>query len=63
MPRVQGLIVNIIETDVKSKYDDLYMEGLDIYKEFGTDINGKDHFIVYDPNGIMVNVHAPLALS
>jgi hypothetical protein len=60
---VQGLIVNIVERDVKTKWDDLYMEGLDIYKDFGTDINGADHFVVYDPNGILVNVHAPVQLS
>lgn len=59
---VKGLIVNIVEDDVKGKYDSLYMEGLEIYKEFGIDVNGKDHFVVYDPNGILVNVHAPLQL-
>jgi hypothetical protein len=32
------------------------MEGLELYKEFGTDINGSRHFVVYDPNGILVNV-------
>lgn len=56
---VQGMIVNIVERDVKSKYDDLYMEGVEMYKDYGKDINGADHFVVYDPNGILVNVHAP----
>lgn len=56
----QGVIVNIIDDDVKAKYDDLYMEGLDFYKEYGRDINGKEHFVVYDPNGTLLNVHAPL---
>ncbi len=63
VPNVQGVIVNIIEEDVKGKYDDLYMEGLEIYKDLGSDINGNDHFIVYDPNGIMVNIHAPMTLA
>jgi hypothetical protein len=63
LPTVKGLIVNIVMEDVKAAYDDLYMEGLDFYKELGTDINGKDHFVVLDPNGILVNVHAPLMLS
>lgn len=58
---VKGVIVNVMVPDVKAKYDDLYMEGLDIHKEYGTDINGYEHFVVYDPNGIWVNVHAPFA--
>ncbi len=57
----QGIIVNIVVNDVKKKYDSLYMEGLDICKEYGEDINGVEHFVVYDPNRIMVNVHAPFA--
>jgi hypothetical protein len=59
---VRGVIVNIVVNDVKEKFDALYMEGLDFYKEFGTDINGNDHFVVYDPNGILINVHAPFGL-
>lgn len=61
VPLAQGIVVNIVENDVKGKYDSLYMEGLDFYKGFGRDINDRDHFIVFDPNGIMVNVHAPLS--
>ncbi len=57
--KTQGLIVNIVESNVKSKYDALYMEGVEMYKDIGTDINGTEHFVVYDPNGILVNVHAP----
>ena len=57
----KGVIVNVVVPDVKTKYDDLYMEGLDIRKEYGTDINGPEHFVVCDPNGIWVNVHAPFA--
>lgn len=60
---VKGVIVNIVIQDVKGKYDALYMEGLDIHKEYGQDINGKDHFVVFDPNRIMVNVHAPFSLA
>lgn len=56
---VSGLIVNIVDNDVRSKYDDLYMEGLSFHRELGKDLVGADHFVVYDPNGIMVNVHAP----
>lgn len=55
----KGVIVNIVVNDVKAKYDDLYMEGVEIYKELGKDVNGKDHFVVFDPNGVLVNIHAP----
>lgn len=54
---VQGLILNIPVDDVRRKYDLLYMEGLELYKELGTDIHGRSHFMVYDPNGAIVNVH------
>lgn len=54
---VQGLILNIPVEDVQKIYDLLYMEGLDLYKELGTDIHGRRHFVVYDPNGVLVNVH------
>lgn len=54
---VQGLILNMPVEDVRKKYDMLYMEGLDIFKEFGTDLHGRRHFVVCDPNGVLVNVH------
>jgi uncharacterized glyoxalase superfamily protein PhnB len=54
---VQGLILNIAVDDVKKTYDALYMEGLEIYKEYGTDIHGRKHFVVFDPNGVLINVH------
>lgn len=60
---VQGLIVNIVQENVQSKYDDLYMEGVEIFKDLGKDIHGAEHFVVYDPNGILVNVHAPLQFA
>lgn len=59
----KGVIVNIVEEDVKAKFDALYMEGIEIAQDLAEDINGNEHFIVYDPNGIMVNVHAPMTLS
>ncbi len=54
---VRGVILNMAVDDVQAAYDALYMEGLEIYKEPGTDIHGRKHFVVYDPNGILVNVH------
>ncbi len=60
---VQGLILNIAVEDVRSKFDALYMEGLEMFKEFGTDIHGREHFVVYDPNGVLVNVHAAIEIA
>ena len=60
---VQGLILNMPVDDVRSKYDALYMEGLDLYKELGTDIHGRKHFVVYDPSGVLVNVHEAVEVS
>lgn len=57
---VQGLILNIQLKNVEEIYNRLYMEGLEIYKELGQDINGKKHFVVYDPNGVLVNIHEPI---
>ena len=59
----EALIINVVVPDVKSKYDDLYMEGLEIRQDITKDHNGCDHFIVSDPNGIMINIHAPLDLA
>lgn len=53
---VQGVILRICVEDIETAYDTLYMEGLEMFKELGTDINGARHFVVYDPNGILVNV-------
>lgn len=60
---VQGLILNLPVEDVRVKFDALYMEGLEFYKEFGTDIYGRQHFVVYDPSGVLVNVHEAVEVS
>lgn len=60
---VQGLILNIPVEDVRSKYDTLYMEGLELYKELGVDIHGRKHFVVCDPSGVLVNVHDAVEVS
>ncbi|HEU4838532.1 MAG TPA: VOC family protein [Micavibrio sp.] len=60
---VRGLILNIPVEDVRGKYDLLYMEGLEFLKEPGTDIHGRKHFWVRDPNGVIVNVHEAVEVS
>lgn len=54
---VQGLILSIAVENVSQVYDTLYMEGLSMYKDVGEDVHGRQHFVVYDPNGILVNVY------
>jgi catechol 2,3-dioxygenase-like lactoylglutathione lyase family enzyme len=56
MPSVQGVILNFSVHDAKAAYDHFYMEGLDFYKEYGTDVNGHQHFVVKDPNGVLINI-------
>lgn len=53
---VQGVILTLAVDDIEGAYNHLYMEGLELYKEMGVDILGARHFVVYDPNGILVNV-------
>ena len=50
------MVLTFAVDDIENTYNKLYLEGLDLYKEFGTDILGDRHFVVYDPNGILVNV-------
>lgn len=56
---VQGVILNIASHDVLGMYDYLYMEGVEVFKEPGTDVHGRKHFVVYDPNRVLVNVYEP----
>jgi uncharacterized glyoxalase superfamily protein PhnB len=53
---VQGVIITMAVDDIEAAYDNLYMEGLEMYKHMGVDVHGDRHFVVYDPNGILVNV-------
>ncbi len=59
LPPVQGLILNIASHDVGAMYDYLYMEGIEVFKEPGIDVHGRKHFVIHDPNGVLVNVYEP----
>lgn len=59
LEKVQGLIINVPVKNLKVVYDDLYMEGLAIYKDLSEDIHGNKHFVVSDPNGVLVNILQP----
>lgn len=59
----QGVILNLYSSNVQDLYEQIYMEGLEMYKEYGTDIHGNDHFVVIDPNGVLVNVCEPIEVK
>jgi len=56
---VRGVILNFTSRNIDTMYDFLYMEGLEVYKEPGRDVHGRRHFVVQDPNGVLVNVYEP----
>ncbi|MDH5456140.1 MAG: VOC family protein [Gammaproteobacteria bacterium] len=53
---VQGLILNFEVEDVDAEYDRLTSISLDLVSEIKTETWGQRHFIVQDPNGILVDV-------
>jgi uncharacterized glyoxalase superfamily protein PhnB len=55
----QGVVLNIPVEDADEAFDELYMEGLPFYETLGQDVHGKRHFVVCDPNGVLINVHEP----
>jgi len=60
---VSGLVLNVPCKDVQAVYEQLYMEGLEMHKELGHDFRGNHHFIVRDPNGVLINVTEPMRLE
>lgn len=60
---VRGVILNFTANSVEAMYDFLYMEGVEVYKEPGRDVHGRKHFVVYDPNGVLVNVYEPVGTA
>ena len=53
---VQGLILNFPVEDVIKAYDHFYFEGLDIEGEPGLAPCGRRHFMIRDPNGVLIDV-------
>ncbi len=51
---VQGLILNFPVADVNETFNALYFEGLDIQQEPKENKLGSRHFIVRDPNGVLI---------
>lgn len=59
---VQGVILSLAVDNVEHLYNELFMEGLEMYKDLGQDVNDRRHFVVYDPNGVLINVSEPLEM-
>ena len=59
----QGIILSLAVDDVERLYNDLFMEGLEMYKDLGHDVHDRRHFVVYDPNGVLVNVSEPFEME
>lgn len=52
----QGLIINFPVEDVNKAYKNLYMEGLEIKQEPALAPCGRRHFMIQDPNGVLIDV-------
>lgn len=60
---VQGLILSFPVEDVADAYRKLYLEGLNILGEPDVVLCGRRHFLVEDPNGILISVAENVALE
>lgn len=52
----QGLLLNFPVKRVNDVYKDMYMEGLDILGKPAIASCGRRHFMVSDPNGVLIDV-------
>ncbi len=54
--RAQGMILSMPVNDVDKAYEELYWEGLEMLGEPAEAVCGRMHFMVEDPNGILIDV-------
>jgi uncharacterized glyoxalase superfamily protein PhnB len=52
----QGIILNYPVSDVQSAFEYFYMEGMDIKTDIKLSPCGRRHFMVVDPNGVLIDV-------
>lgn len=57
----RGLILNIEVDDAAAHFDRLQAAGLPIVQELRDEKFGQRHFIIADPNGILIDVITPIA--
>lgn len=60
---VQGLLINFEVDDVDSEYEKAKAAGLDIRLELRDEDFGQRHFILADPNGVLIDVIKPIPPS
>lgn len=61
--RATGLLLNFEVTDVDAEYERVMDRGLDVLLALRDEPFGQRHFIVRDPNGVMVDVIQPIPPS
>jgi uncharacterized glyoxalase superfamily protein PhnB len=61
--RAAGLLLNFEVADVDAEYERLMDRGLDVLLALRDEPFGQRHFIVRDPNGVMVDVIQPIPPS
>jgi uncharacterized glyoxalase superfamily protein PhnB len=61
--RTTGLLLNFEVTDVDAEYERAMDRGLDVLLALRDEPFGQRHFIVRDPNGVMVDVIQPIPPS
>ncbi|WP_067549257.1 VOC family protein [Nocardia crassostreae] len=58
----QGILLNVEVEDVDAEWDRLvHREGLPVALDIRSEDFGQRHFIVVDPNGILIDVITPIA--
>ncbi len=60
---VQGLLINFEVDDVDAEHDRLKAAGLDIRLGLRDEAYGQRHFVLADPNGVLIDVIKPIPPS
>lgn len=61
--RAGGLLLNFEVADVDAEYARVQSEGLDVQLSLRNEAFGQRHFIVRDPNGVLIDVIQPIPPS
>ncbi len=54
--RARGMLINMEVTDVDSEYDRLMKTKIPLVQDIRSEDFGQRHFIVQDPNGILIDI-------
>lgn len=61
--KVSGLLLNFEVEDVDAIHDELVAKGFEILRSLRDEDFGQRHFIVSDPNGVLIDVIKPIPPS